>query len=425
MKIYYTSCLVAVASLFGGFLIAMVAGQLPANNSLLLSSAGLILAVSALIAQTLFLKRAFTKLQAFATRPTAEAPNCGFSELNTIADRIATNFRSHELQDQSQASRPDTNLLEALESRLNWLESQYAVNPAPQHDLTQRIEHLLGVAKEQAFAELQQAVSCSREIGKGAQQLVVNADEQTDRVNRITDVIESLSAEIIGLGENVEGAMESSTTAQQFAIGGLDEFEDILRELEVVKSHVSTRERKMQMLSQHSREIGNIVQSVGALSSRTDLLALNASIESARAGEYGRGFALVAEEVRELADQSARSVADISEKVDLIQQETQDSVAVAFGEHDQIKKLIGRLNTTLKSMRKMSDASNQCATKVTDISERNQQQLQMLTQIVNELESSSEISKSNRIQAEGVHWTARTLQQLGDKLGEASKASAV
>ena len=245
---------------------------------------------------------------------------------------------------------------------------------------------------------------------------MVNADEQSDTVSRVTDVIESLSNEILALGQDVENAVDSSATAQHCAIGGLDEFEEILKELEVVKSHVSTRERKLQMLSQHSREIGNIVQSVGTLSSRTDLLALNASIESARAGEYGRGFALVAEEVRELADQSARSVADISEKVDLIQQETQESIAVAFGEHDQIKKLIERLNSTLKSMRKMSDASSSCAADVTDISEKNQQQLQMLSRIVNELESSSEISKANRIQAEGVHWTARTLAAARRKI---------
>ena len=422
MKIYYTSCLVALASLFGGILIALVAGQFPSPNSLLLIASGLVLTFGALAWQSFFLKHAFKKLQSFTTTPTAEKPACGFSELDAIASLIEANHQQQEHESQTLGNSRESSLVEALETRLNWLESQNDVTPAPQHDLSQRLDHLLAVVKERSQSELQQAVSCSREIGKGAQQLVVNADEQTDRVDRITGVIESLSAEIIGLGENVEGAIESSATAQQFAIGGLDEFEDILKELDVVKSHVSTRERKMQMLSQHSREIGNIVQSVGTLSSRTDLLALNASIESARAGEYGRGFALVAEEVRELADQSARSVADISEKVDLIQQETQESVAVAFSEHDQIKKLIGRLNTTLKSMRKMSDASNQCASKVTDISERNQQQLQMLSQIVGELESSSEISKSNRIQAEGVHWTARTLQQLGDKLGVVSKA---
>ena len=423
MKIYYTSCLVALAGMVSGFLIALVAGQFPSSQSLMLIATGLVLCAGALAWQAFFLKHAFKKLQAFAAKPTAEKPDCGFAEVDAIADQLTTIFQEQQQNSTELADSRDTNLIDAVDSRITQLETKYGVNPALGQDLSQRLGGLLETIENQSQSGIQQAISCSREIGKGAQKLVVNADEQTDMVNRITDVIESLSAQIMGLGENVEGAIESSATAQQFAVGGLDEFEDILKELEVIKSHVSTRERKMQMLSQHSREIGNIVQSIGALSSRTDLLALNASIESARAGEYGRGFALVAEEVRELADQSARSVADITEKVDLIQQETQESIAVAFGEHDQIKTLIGRLNTTLKSMRKMSDASNQCASKVTDISERNQQQLQMLSLIVGELESSSEISKSNRIQAEGVHWTARTLQQLGDKLGDVSKVA--
>lgn len=419
MRIYFTSYLLALSSLVAGYLV----GQVEHTNSGMFAvfvGSAVVLVGGAIAWQVLGLKHGLKKLESFVQEPSSK-PDCGFREFDSIAKLVSATFERSSDEGYSTVDKNESNKaldqLKQFEFELSRLEQSHQVE-SHSADLEKRLTGLIEAVEGLANNGVHQAIACSREIGKGAQQLVVSADEQSDSVERITDVVESLSNEVLALGENAETAVQSSATAQQFAVGGLEEFEDIVNELEKVKSHVSTRERKLQQLGLHSREIGNIVQSVGVLSSRTDLLALNASIESARAGEYGRGFALVAEEVRELAEQSAQSVCDITSKVDLIQQETQESIAVAFSEHDQINQLIERLKDTLESMRKMSDASSSCATEVAEISSKTQQQLQMLTEIVGELESSSEITKSNRIQAEGVHWTAKTLAQLGEQLGE-------
>ncbi len=422
MRVYFTSYLLAIASLAAGYLVALATGQVNSTVSLTLFGLASVVCGGGVAWQVMFFKNAIKKLEDFSEQSSVSKPETGFLEFDQVAAKFAESLlRADAKAAETHQSATAAEQLE-LSRFVSELEKKHGVKDSSSDPIA-RLNAVVGFLENRNHSGLHQAIACSREIGKGAQQLVVNADEQSDAVNRITDVIEMLSGEIMNLGENAESAVESSATAQQFAVGGLGDFEEIVKELEKIKNHVSTRERKLQLLSQHSREIGNIVQGVGTLSSRTDLLALNASIESARAGEFGRGFALVAEEVRELAEQSAQSVSDISSKVDLIQQETQDSISVAFGEHEQINSLIQRLRKILEAMRNMSDASSNCAEDVVQISNKTQQQLQMMTQIVGELESSSAISKANRIHAEGVHWTAKTLEQLGEQMGEMKLAN--
>ena len=183
-----------------------------------------------------------------------------------------------------------------------------------------------------------------------------------------------------------------------------------------IRNHAAARERKLQVLGQHTKEIEAIVQTIGTLSSRTDLLALNASIESVRAGEHGRGFAVVAEEVRALAEQSAQAVLDITARIEMIQLETHQSISVASGEHDQMHQVITKIASTLQSLQNVSEAVGNSANSLSVISNTTHQQLQLTQDIVTTLERSTISSKQNRSCAEGAHWTAKTLGQVSTQL---------
>jgi methyl-accepting chemotaxis protein len=220
----------------------------------------------------------------------------------------------------------------------------------------------------------------------------------------------------MSVGETAEAAVSSSSAARESAMTSLEKFKKLVDELSAIQRHVAARERRLRALGQHSREVGSIVQTIGTLSSRTDLLALNASIESVRAGEHGRGFAIVADEVRALAEQSAQAVQDITSRIEQMQLETQESISVASVEHDQMNQVIQRVNSTLDVLSEISDAAANCATNVSEIFTANQQQLRVLQSIVMALEETSEFAKANRIQAEGVHWTAKTMGQVGNHL---------
>lgn len=265
-------------------------------------------------------------------------------------------------------------------------------------------------------SSIRQAVSCGHEIHRATQEIVIGSESQSDSLDQTIEFIEQLSARIISVCDNAEEALESSTRAKSTADKGLHQFQELVDEMKRIRNHAAARERKLQALGQHTKEIESIVQTIGTLSSRTDLLALNASIESVRAGEHGRGFAIVAEEVRALAEQSAQAVLDITRRIEMIQLETHQSISVASGEHDQMHDVIKRVTESRASLRDIFDAASHSAEGLNEISTSTNQQLQLTREIIVALERNTESTTKNRSRAEGANWTAKTLVQIGQQL---------
>ena len=281
------------------------------------------------------------------------------------------------------------------------------------------LEHLKGVFRGYTSAlqsTVKQAVACAQEIDRCASEMVTSADTQSDAVDKTTGQIERLSGQVLKSSEQAEQAAAESSHANEKANKGFQNFDEISNDLVSIKNSSGIRERKLQALGQHSGEIRQIVETIGQLSSRTDLLALNASIESVRAGEHGRGFALVADEVRALAEQSAQAVMDITNRLELVQLEAQESISVATEEHVQMQGLIDRLEETVKQMNELSHSTSRCFTNVNSVATTSENQLKLLNEVVDGLSSSSEAVKSSRVQAEGLHWSAKTLQKLGNQI---------
>ena len=287
------------------------------------------------------------------------------------------------------------------------------------------LEHLKGVFRGYTSAlesTIKQAIACAREIDKCAAELVTNTDNQSDSVDKTTNQIERLSGQVLKSSEQAEQAAAESSHANERATKGFQNFDEISNDLATIKNSSGIRERKLQALGQHSGEIRQIVETIGQLSSRTDLLALNASIESVRAGEHGRGFALVADEVRALAEQSAQAVMDITNRLELVQLEAQESISVATEEHSQMERLIDRLEETVKQISELSHSTSRCYTNVNSVANTSENQLKLLNEVVDGLSTTSESVKTNRVQAEGLHWSAKTLQKLGHQIEEDIKA---
>ena len=283
------------------------------------------------------------------------------------------------------------------------------------------LEHLKGVFRGYTSAlesTVKQAIACARDIDKCAGELVTNTDTQSDSVDKTNGQIERLSGEVLKSSEQAEQAAAESSHANEKATKGFQNFDEISSDLSSIKNSSGIRQRKLQALGQHSGEIRQIVETIGQLSSRTDLLALNASIESVRAGEHGRGFALVADEVRALAEQSAQAVMDITNRLELVQLEAQESISVATDEHAQMQRLIDRLEETVKQISELSHSTSRCFTNVNSVANTAENQLKLLNEVVDGLSSTTDSVKSNRVQAEGLHWSAKTLQKLGNQIKE-------
>ncbi len=337
----------------------------------------------------------------------------GVSELDEISRRFTE--RMNETRRASEAEANELAALRVFLSKLDRRKDERDRDGNPTDCVTLLRSILKGCGTE-IDSSIRQTIACGQEIHRATDELVIGSEAQSDSVDNTASLIEQLTSRIISVCDNAEEALESSGKAKSTANQGLQRFQELVDDMKQVRNHAAARERKLQALGQHTKEIESIVQTIGTLSSRTDLLALNASIESVRAGEHGRGFAVVAEEVRALAEQSAQAVLDITRRIEMIQLETHQSIAVASGEHDQMHGVIKRVTETLESLQDIVDAASSSTDGLNEISSSTTQQLQLTREIIDALERSTETCRKNRSRAEGANWTAKTLGQVGQQL---------
>ncbi|WP_017305819.1 methyl-accepting chemotaxis protein [Spirulina subsalsa] len=155
-----------------------------------------------------------------------------------------------------------------------------------------------------------------------ARGLQSDALRQAEELAVTLNSVQMMTDSIRRVAENAREAEEVARTAAAVAVKGGDAVEHTVGGILQIRETVAETTRKVKRLAESSQEISKIVAVISTIASRTNLLALNASIEAARAGEAGRGFAIVADEVRQLADRSAKALKEIEQIVLQIQSET-------------------------------------------------------------------------------------------------------
>ena len=170
--------------------------------------------------------------------------------------------------------------------------------------------------------------------------------------------VQMMTDSIQRVAENAQEAEEVARSSSVTALKGGDAVERTVAGILQIRETVSETTRKVKRLAEASQQISTIVAVISQISSRTNLLALNASIQAARAGEAGRGFAIVADEVRQLADRSAKSLQEIEQIVLQIQTET-GSVMTAMEEGiQQVRDVTDRSEQAKRALEDIIQVSN-------------------------------------------------------------------
>ncbi len=270
-------------------------------------------------------------------------------------------------------------------------------------------------AAENLGVVIESIIAASTQLESQVEQVRNGADHQRDRLREVVEAIAQMTSTVLDVAKNASRAAQSADDTKTKASSGAAVVAESMRSIDRVNAVSADLKAAMSALGEQTQAIGRVMSVISDIADQTNLLALNAAIEAARAGEAGRGFAVVADEVRKLAEKTMTATKEVGQAVVSIQQSVTgniQSVDKAAQAVSEATELAGKSGGVLREILALAEAS---AREVAGIAAAAEEQSAAAEEINRAMNEVSEVVETT---SNGMHESAQAVHALADLSGD-------